>query len=157
MLLDCWKREGKIQTFFFEKPPIILRIWIKSRLLSKMRKNAVSIEVANIELRWEFLFFLQTPSWQQQKKHISKKVTRFCIIYVYLKVSSAGLRTKMHSEKKNVCIHITFIRGCDFSFVNIVMIWICRMGQGNACQKFGIRSIRKHELWTLSNSIHISI
>ena len=40
----------------------ILRIWIKSPLLSKMRKNAVSIEVANIELRWEFLFFLQTPS-----------------------------------------------------------------------------------------------
>ena len=100
MLLDCWKKGRQNANFFFEKPPIILRIWIKSRLLSKMRKNAVSMEVANIELRWEFLFFLQTPSWQQQKKHISKKVTRFCIIYVYLKVSSAGLRTKMHSEKK---------------------------------------------------------
>ena len=102
ILLDCWKKKkkGKMQKLFFLKTTNYFANSDKISTSFKNEKNAVSIEVANIELRWEFLFFLQTPSWQQQKKHISKKVTRFCIIYVYLKVSSAGLRTKMHSEKK---------------------------------------------------------
>ena len=143
MLLDCWKREGKIQTFFGKTTNYFANL-DKISTSFKNEKKCSLYSGCKYWIEMGVSFLPSDPILTAAKKStFQRKWPVFVLFMCIWKWVVRGLKRKC-IQKKNVCIHISFIRGCDFSFVNIVMIWICRMGQGgNACQKFGKRSTRK--------------